>query len=226
MMIHVLKQERVQECYCGLTYQKVSLGGGGIEGYDYFPERLEEAKQQGGQTIVPGITAYYLHCQPPQFSYLPVEMDLEKYTPGEFFNRGNGVHMVSAKFRDIIEAIEPGMHYFWPARMELNGEVLEDYYHMVIGRQIEFDGFDFNVYGHYPESKVLGDLIGQKPELADILSQFPLWSIVGEETSILANDPVIERVKQANIPGLWDDSFVPDDPDDYFPADWGIQDAY
>ena len=25
-----------------------SRGGGGIEGYDYFPERLEEAKQQGG----------------------------------------------------------------------------------------------------------------------------------------------------------------------------------
>ncbi|MBN0989632.1 imm11 family protein [Amphritea pacifica] len=153
-------------------------------------------------------------------------MFLDKYTPGEFFVNGNGVHMVSAKFRDIIEAIEPGMHYFWPARVELNGEALKDYYHMVIARQIELDGFNHNAFGFYPKFKLLGDLISKKPELADVLSQFPLWSIVGEELSILANDQVVEPVKQANIPGLWDDSFVPDDPDDYFPADWGIQDAY
>ncbi|WP_428036215.1 hypothetical protein [Amphritea sp.] len=57
----------------------------------------------------------------------------------------------------------------------LNGELCEGYYYMVIGRVIEIEGNDqqkllFSQQRH----QLLSEAISNNPELADVLSQYPL----------------------------------------------------
>ncbi|SEQ57617.1 hypothetical protein SAMN03080615_01953 [Amphritea atlantica] len=93
---------------------------------------------------------------------------------------------------------------------------------MVIGRVIEIEGNDpqkllFSQQRH----QLLSEAISNNPELADVLSQYPLWSLLGENNSVLANDQVVDDIKSGVIYGLWDETYVPEDPDDL-----GIHNAY
>ncbi|WP_415891027.1 hypothetical protein ACMXYV_06950 [Neptuniibacter sp. SY11_33] len=151
----------------------------------------------------------------PFFTNYPPKMNVEHVGAIGFYTSPAGVHLVNDKFKKIVEDFDPGVHYFWPVDVNINGQSTGGYYYMIVGRVIDFsedyiEGFEntpFIPSGGYVD--ILQEL-NEDPDVASCLSNYPIFSCKGYCRSIVVSDALVDILKSEVIVGLWDKNNIPD----------------
>ncbi len=120
----------------------------------------------------------------------------------DFVSMRDGFHYVSKKFKEFIEAVDPGVHHFWKIDLEEDGKSVDDYYRMQIGRFVNYKGSDST---HYTSE--LREIFVKNLRLEDIdksIILLPFFSIKGDVETIYVSDQYKGKIIKKGFVGIWD----------------------
>jgi len=152
----------------------------------------------------------------PFFTNYPPKMNVEHVKAIEFYTSPEGVHVVNHKFKKIVEDFDPGVHFFWPIDVNINGQLTGGYYYMIVGRVIDFSGDcveDFSQSASFVSNSGYVDIlqeVNKSPNVDACLSNYPMFSCKGFCRSIVASDALVAALKSEVILGLWDKDSIPE----------------
>ena len=120
----------------------------------------------------------------------------------DFVSMRDGFHYVSKKFKEYIEAVDPGVHHFWKINLEEDGEAVDDYFRMQIGRFVDYEGSESTHYTSELREIFIQNLRSEDIEKSIFL--LPFFSIKGDMKTIYVSDQYKEKIIKKGFVGIWD----------------------
>jgi len=150
----------------------------------------------------------YLERQGFNFMEHPLQI---KYCKGnqvpDVFTLIDGYHLVSEKFKRVVESIDAGIHNFWGVSLSLEGKLIEGFYYMQIGRVLDLEGFDDS--GTDTKTlKLYSERILSSDNVKNVLDRCPLFSLKGITRGFVISEAVLAALGENDFYGFWQDGSV------------------
>lgn len=150
----------------------------------------------------------YLERQGFDFMEYPLQI---KFCKGnkvpDVFTLIDGYHLVSEKFKGVVESIDPEVHNFWRVSLCLDGRLIEGFYYMQVGRVLDLEdlddsGVDTRTLNLYSERILSSD------NVQGVLDGYPLFSLKGITRGFVISDAVLTTLGENDFYGFWEDGSV------------------